>query len=164
MLALAATLAAPARAVAADATAGSPTVTIGGNVEQALVLSVDDLKRLPVHTVQTPAGEGARAAAQRTYTGALLADVIRAAKPVERRPRELRASYVLVTATDGYRVVFSWAELFTSAFGKTTVIAYERDGAALSPAEGPLAVVAASDTGAARHVKWLQSIELRVAP
>jgi hypothetical protein len=43
------------------------------------------------------------------------------------------------------------------------MIVYERDGAALPAAEGPLALVSLKDTRPGpRHVKWLRSIELRV--
>jgi DMSO/TMAO reductase YedYZ molybdopterin-dependent catalytic subunit len=69
----------------------------------------------------------------------------------------------VVSASDGYQVVFSWAELFISPVGDSVLIAYARDGAALSPDEGPIALVAGSDTRPARHVKWLQSIEIRTA-
>jgi hypothetical protein len=43
------------------------------------------------------------------------------------------------------------------------LIVYERDGSPLSGDEGPLALVSHKDTRPGpRHVKWLQSIEVRV--
>ena len=50
-----------------------------------------------------------------------------AAKPVESKPRELRRSYVVASASDGYEVVFSWAELFVSPVGDSVYIVYERN-------------------------------------
>jgi hypothetical protein len=42
-------------------------------------------------------------------------------------------------------------------------VVYERDGKALVDDEGPLALMSLKDTRPGpRHVKWLQSIELRV--
>jgi DMSO/TMAO reductase YedYZ molybdopterin-dependent catalytic subunit len=105
----------------------------------------------------------ASTAAPRSYKGALLRDVLTAAKPAERKPRDLRRGYVIVSATDGYQVVFSWAELFSSPIGNSVIVAYERDGQPISDPEGPIAVVSGLDTGAARHVKWLQSIRFAIA-
>ena len=145
------------------AIAQTGTLRIQGNVAQPLTMSVEDIKRLPIHTAEiTPKGEsqGVPKAQPIQYRGALLRDVLAAAKPVESEPRELRRSYVVVTAKDGYAVVFSWAELFISPAGETVLVAFERDGKPLRAGEGPLAVVASADTSAARHVKWLETIEL----
>ena len=67
-----------------------------------------------------------------------------------------------MTASDGYRTVFSWAELYLSPIGDGVLIVYERDGAALPETEGPLALVSLKDTRPGpRHVKWLRTIEVR---
>jgi hypothetical protein len=87
------------------------SVTVAGNVAQTLSLTVADLKRYPAHQVEyvsLNSGEEKAAGSARRYTGCLLRDVLAAAKPVENKPRELRKSYVLASASDGYEVVFSW--------------------------------------------------------
>jgi DMSO/TMAO reductase YedYZ molybdopterin-dependent catalytic subunit len=103
-----------------------------------------------------------RDAAPRRYTGCPLGELLRQAEPAEARPRDLRRSYFLVSASDGYQVVFSWAELFLTPLGDDVIVAYRRDGRPLGDDEGPLALVSGMDTSAARHVKNLQAIELRV--
>ena len=90
-------------------------------------------------------------------------DVLSAAKPVENKPRELRKSYVVATASDGYEVVFSWAELFVSPVGDSVYVVYARDGAPLSDDEGRIALIVITDMRPIRHVKWLQRLTLRVA-
>src|SRR5271156_1032021 len=100
-------------------------VTVGGNVSQSLSLTVADLKRYPVHQIdyvppQTEHKSGSEPA--RRYTGCLLRDVLAAAKPTEGKPRDLRKSYVVASASDGYEVVFSWAELFISAVGDNVYV------------------------------------------
>lgn len=58
---------------------------------------------------------------------------------------------------------FPGAELYLSPIGDGTLVVYECDGKALAADEGPLALVPLKDTRPGpRHVKWLQSIELRV--
>jgi len=59
--------------------------------------------------------------------------------------------------------VFSWAELYLSPIGDGVLVVYERDGAPLDDNEGRIALVSLKDTRPGpRHVKWLQSVELRV--
>ena len=159
-LALAALVPAPAHAQPSTA------VAIAGNVAEAKTLTVDDLKRLPAHLVEYAPRRGGEAASEpaaaRHYTGALLRDVLNAAKPTESKPRDLRRSYVVAAASDGYEVVFSWGELFLSQ-GDSVFVVYERDGAPLGDDEGKIALVAVGDRGSARHVKWLRTLTLRSA-
>ena len=142
-------------------------VAIGGNVAEAKSLTVEDLMRLPARQVEYAPRRGGETAnepsAARHYTGALLRDVLNAAKPSESKPRELRKSYVVAAASDGYEVVFSWGELFLSPIGEAVFVVYERDGAPLGDDEGKIALVAIADRGSARHVKWLKSLTLRAA-
>jgi DMSO/TMAO reductase YedYZ molybdopterin-dependent catalytic subunit len=157
-------------ALVASAQGPGPTVlAVRGNVENALTLSIDDLKRLPVQRVEdvrivrAAASQSTTPEITRHYTGCLLRDVLERAKPVERNRLDLRKSVVIVGASDGYRAVFSWAELYLSPIGDGALVVYERDGTALPADEGPLALVSLKDTRPGpRHVKWLQSIELRL--
>ena len=82
----------------------------------------------------------------RRLVGCLLRDVLDRAGLVETRRFDLRRSVVIATASDGYRAVFSWAELYLSPIGDGAMIVYERDGAALPDSEGPLALVSLKDT------------------
>jgi len=144
----------------------SSTISVAGNVERPLSLTVADLKRYPAHEIDYVPGRGEHKAAPgptRRYTGCLLREVLAAAKPVERNPRELRKSYVVATAGDGYEVVFSWAELFLSPVGDSVYVVYERDGAPVPDDEGRIALVVTSDVRPVRHVKWLKALTLRVA-
>jgi DMSO/TMAO reductase YedYZ molybdopterin-dependent catalytic subunit len=158
-----------ATSVAAQRPPPSATeLVVGGNVANPLRLGVEDLKRLAVQHLedvrQIRVGGAAASGSEqiRRYAGVLLRDVLTAAKPVEKERHELRQSIVVVTATDGYTAVFSWAELFLSPIGEGALVIFERDGAPLAPTEGPLALVSLRDTQPGpRHVKWLAKIELR---
>jgi len=145
------------------------TLTIKGSVERELNLSIGDLKQLPaqrledVRLVRETAGASSSTEIARRYTGCLLRDVLDRARPVERNRMDFRKSIVIVTASDGYRAVFSWAELYLSPIGDGALVVYERDDRPLPDSEGPLAVVSLKDTKPGpRHVKWAKSIELRV--
>jgi DMSO/TMAO reductase YedYZ molybdopterin-dependent catalytic subunit len=165
---LAAALSQPALAQAPVPAAVTTVLAIKGSVENELVLSIDDLKRLPVQhiedvrMVRDPSSVATTPETARHYAGCLLRDVLDRAKPIERKRFDLRKSVVVATASDGYRAVFSWAELYLSPIGDGALVVYERDGVPLSDNEGPLALVSLKDTRPGpRHVKWLRSIELR---
>jgi DMSO/TMAO reductase YedYZ molybdopterin-dependent catalytic subunit len=149
-------------------TPGAPALTVKGNVERTQAFTLDELKQLPaqrIEDVRVVREQGAATGAQemaRRYTGCLLRDVLDRAKLVEKNRMDLRKSVVIVTASDGYRAEFSWAELYLSPIGDGVLIVYERDGAALPDTEGPLALVSLKDTRPGpRHVKWLRTIEVR---
>jgi DMSO/TMAO reductase YedYZ molybdopterin-dependent catalytic subunit len=137
-------------------------VRVTGNVAQALSLGVDDLRQLPQQRVEDARGGEKGGRAMRRYVGARLRDVLDRARLVETQPRGLRKSVVVVTASDGYRVVFSWAEIYLSPIGDGVLLVYEQDGAPLPQSDGPIALVSLKDTSPGpRHVKWLQSVEVR---
>jgi DMSO/TMAO reductase YedYZ molybdopterin-dependent catalytic subunit len=138
------------------------SLEIAGNVAQPQSIALDEIRKLPAQRFEDARGDGKGGGSPRRYTGVLLRDVLDRAKPIERAPRGLRKSYIVASASDGYRVVFSWAELYLSPIGEGVFVVYERDGAPLSESEGPLALVSLKDTSPGpRHVKWLKSIEVR---
>jgi len=91
--------------------------------------------------------------------------VLNAAKLTESGRNDLRRTIIVATASDGYKAVFSWAELFNTTIGDGALIVYERDGAPLGTDEGRIALVSLKDTRPGpRHVKWLAAVDvIRVA-
>ena len=74
------------------------------------------------------------------------------------------ASYVLVTARDGYRVVYALAE-FDPSLGKNRVVLADRcDGQPLGEEDGPLRLVAPSEARPARWVRQVKSVTVVRAP
>ena len=77
--------------------------------------------------------------------------------------KELRganvASYVVFSASDGYRAVFSLAELDPELTG-SQVIADRVDGKPLLADNGPLRIVAPKDLAGARSIRMLEKIEV----
>ncbi len=72
------------------------------------------------------------------------------------------AMYVLVTARDGYRVVFALPELdpdFSDA-SKQIILADTADGKPLSEKQGPLRVVVPQEKKAARWIRMVETIEV----
>jgi hypothetical protein len=104
----------------------SAKLTIKGDVEKPLALTLDDLRRLPRKTVKVMNPHDKK---EETYEGVLLTELLkRAGVP---QGAELRgaamATYVQADAADGYRVIFSLAELDTD-FQDSDVIVADNSG------------------------------------
>ena len=95
-----------------------------------------------------------------TYEGDLLEDIPRKAGVPggEHLRGKTMATYVLAEATDGYRVVFSLAELDSAILDSEIIVADLLDGAPLPQKEGPFKIVAPHEKRPARWVRMLKSI------
>ena len=96
-----------------------------------------------------------------TYEGVLVSDLLRQAGATqgEKLRGPAMATYVLMEAADGYRVVFSLAELDPAVLDSNVIVAdTPLDGAPLTVAQGPLRIVAPNDKRPARWIRMLKSI------
>lgn len=95
-----------------------------------------------------------------TYEGVPLEEILRKAGVPngEHLRGAVMATYVVAEATDGYRVVFSLAELDSGILDSDIIIADTMDGASLSEKEGPFKIVAPHEKRPARWVRMLKSI------
>ena len=83
----------------------------------------------------------------------------------DRHGRDQRGWVFDAIATDGYRAVFSWGELFNSDAGEQVLVIVAQDGKALDDREGPLALRALADRRPGpRHVRNLCAIVARPSP
>lgn len=137
-------------------------VLVTGAVERSLNLDVAALRahdpaQIVVLRLPTKDGGGIN-----EVRGVRLRALLDDAKIVVRDHNTVKKLAIIAAATDGYKVVFSWNELFNGKASDNVLVLFERDGKPLAVSEGPLALIAGDDlrTGP-RHVKWLQSIEVR---
>jgi hypothetical protein len=68
------------------------------------------------------------------------------------------ATYVLVEAEDGYRVVFSLAELDSGILDSDVLVADTKDGAPMDAKLGPFRLVAPHDKRPARWVRMVKRV------
>jgi DMSO/TMAO reductase YedYZ molybdopterin-dependent catalytic subunit len=155
-------------AIVAPALAADPaeSVTVGGDVRRPLVVDAQALRGFAADaqvSFNSAREVNGQPQASTVLKGVRLLALLEQAGLAELDRFDWRKAVVLAIARDGYRAVFSWAELSNTAAGAQVMVAYERDGAPLSAQEGPLAIAAPGDTRTGpRHVKWLQRIEVRV--
>jgi DMSO/TMAO reductase YedYZ molybdopterin-dependent catalytic subunit len=143
----------------------SQTVTVPGAVERALTLRAEELRHFPPQLIvelRLASRSGAEPDKPGVVRGVRLRDILEQAKVVKRDHNTVKKLAVIAAASDGYKVIFSWSEIFNSDAGDSVLALVEREGKPLAADEGPLALISGKDirTGP-RHVKWLQSIEVR---
>jgi DMSO/TMAO reductase YedYZ molybdopterin-dependent catalytic subunit len=150
------------RAVA-QATADAATLKIAGAVKTPLTLSISDLKAMPRKTVSVLNSHSNKTEA---YEGVLVADLL--AKAGVPHGEELSgpklATYVLAEAADGYRVVFSLAELDPGFLDSGVLLADTMDGAPLAKGQGSFKLVALHEKRPARWVRMLKSLTVVELP
>jgi DMSO/TMAO reductase YedYZ molybdopterin-dependent catalytic subunit len=156
-------MASSARVAFAQTAPATAELRISGAVSTPLVLTVADLKNMPRKklTVANPHNQK-----REVYEGVLLEDLLHEAGVTqgENLRGAAMASYVLAEATDGYRVVFSLAELDSGVVESEVIVADTMDGAALGAKEGPLRLVAPHEKRPARWVRMLKSITVVRVP
>lgn len=140
---------------------------ITGRVKQPLVLCLKELCEMDTEEVKDLpiiCGTGTPKGRIVNCRGVLLENVIRKAELIKEEDNDTKKMFVVASAGDGYKVVFSWQEIFNTPIGGGVMILIEKDGESLCREQGCLELISAQDyfTGS-RYVKGLESIELILA-
>jgi DMSO/TMAO reductase YedYZ molybdopterin-dependent catalytic subunit len=130
---------------------------VSGAVSTPLTLTVADLKAMPRKTLTVVNPHEKKT---EKYEGVALEEILRKAGVPQgdalRGPA--MATYVLAEAADGYRVVFSLAELDAGIADSAVIVADTVDGTPLGDKLGPFRLVAPHEKRPARWVRMLRSI------
>jgi hypothetical protein len=155
------TLSAPAsrcpaqRASAASTQAASLTVV--GLDGRSRGVSAADFARLARHDTTVSAHE-----VSGRYSGVALTDVLGlvGAPLADSLRGKALATYVLVEASDGYRVIFSIAELDSRFTDRVVLLADSKDGQPLDASEGPYRLIVPGEKRPARWARQVVRISL----
>lgn len=129
--------------------------------ETGVVLAAGDLRALPQRTVSV-----AEDGAQTRYEGPRLADVlVRAGTKLGAEPAGggiIR--YVAASSPDGFRAVFSLAEIDPDYAEREVILAMRRNDAPLIADEGPFRLVVPGDKRRTRWVRQVDTLAVLTAP
>ena len=141
----------------AQALATTAELRISGAVSTPLVLTVLDLKGMPRKTLTVVNPHDKK---RETYEGVLLEELLRRAgvPQGEQLRGSSMATYIIAEAEDGYRVVFSLAELDSGILESEVIVADTMDSAPLAAKQGPFRLVAPHEKRPARWVRMLKSL------
>jgi hypothetical protein len=141
--------------------AQAQSITVQAEGGKPVVLTRADLESLPHHKITTASGDKPA-----IYDGVALKDVLQKAEVDlgESLKGKRLASYLLVEAADGYKVVIALPELDPAFNDKTFVLAYQRDGQPLDAKEGPYRIVIPDEKRMARWVRQVTALKILDVP
>ena len=136
--------------------------SIEGKVKKSLSLSLSDLsfyKSYSIDSIVITNHLGERRSSLKKVKAVLLKDILDKVEIDAETPKVLSEYYLVCIASDNYKVVFSWNEIFNSDTGKSVYIITAQDGKPATGLDNRIALVSPKDqmTGR-RYVKGLQKI------
>jgi hypothetical protein len=142
--------------------ATAQTVVLTGPTGRQRTLTAAELAAMPHQTAMVPAEKGPAKAYDGVPLTLLLQSVGAPSGKTLRGPAF--ADVVVVTASDGYRVVLALAETDAGMRTQTVLLADRSNGAALGPTEGPFRLVVEGDLRPARAARMVTAIAVRAVP
>jgi DMSO/TMAO reductase YedYZ molybdopterin-dependent catalytic subunit len=144
-------------ACAQTAAPNAAELKVGGTVSTPLTLTVADLKAMPRKTLTIVNPHDKKT---EKYEGVAVEEILRKAgvPQGEALRGPAMTTYVLAEAADGYRAVFSLAELDAGIVESDVIVADTMDGAPLGDKLGPFRLVAPHEKRPARWVRMLKSL------
>ncbi|MBS1608950.1 MAG: molybdopterin-binding protein [Bacteroidetes bacterium] len=137
---------------------------ITGESKVAVKFSLPLINDLTVHSIDSIVIYNHLHERKRTIhniKGILLKDVLEKAGLNESKPKLFSEFYFTCIASDGYKVVFSWNELFNSDMGNQVMIITEEDGKKADTIDDHIAILSPLDKNTGRrYVQNLQEIKV----
>ena len=98
----------------------------------------------------------------RQLKGVLLKSVLESVEIVTEKPKEYSELVITLIASDGYKNVYSWNELFNTEVGNHVYIITEMDGKPVNQVPDRILVISFSDINSGRrHLRGLAKIEIK---
>lgn len=125
------------------------------------IVTATDLSKYPEHTIdsnQITDHLKEYRSTIKNVKGVLLRDVLSKVSFKEKSPKIISEYYIVCIAEDGYKVVFSWNEIFNTSVGDNVLIIPKIDG---RPKDG-ISTLSPTDLATGRrYVKTLKTIQLK---
>ena len=141
------------------------SLKILGKVKSAKTFSLSDLDTLPKVTIRDQViynHKGEVKDTLKNLKGIPLKSVLSLIEFVHDKPKQLNEFYFVFIASDGYKVVFSWNEIYNTETGNSFYIATEMDGKKLKDLDQRIVFISTGDLKSGRrYIKGLERIEVR---
>lgn len=125
-------------------------------------ISLEELQALKTHSLDSQViynHAGEYRSTLKNIKGTVLRDILREIPLGEESPKVLSEYYIVCIAEDGYKVVFSWNELFNSPTGDSVLVVLNIKEASNGRQEDRLALLSPHDYATGRrYVKQLETI------
>lgn len=139
--------------------------TVTGQIQKDMTFSLSDLERhvsTSIPDVVITNHLGAYRATAKQLSGILIKDLLKDLELKEENPKLFSEFYLVFIAKDGYKVVYSWNEIFNNPVGNHLYFITDRDGKNLKDMSDRLLVLTTNDfqTGR-RHIKDIDKIVIK---
>ncbi len=138
------------------------SIIVSGNLKSPTIIQLNQLLGMPMEslpdlTITNHLGEVKGVA--KNMKGILLKSILENLSYDVQGPKQLSEFYFILIATDGYKVVYSWNELFNNDAGNKVYLITEKDGKSIRASNERILIAHFSDlkTGR-RYIKGLQQI------
>lgn len=145
--------------------ASAADLTVEGIKPTAFTLSVTELEALGLSEIEEGRdivvdGQTRRNATR--WSGVRLSRLLESAGIEALDRGRVRTGTVLVIASDGYRALFSWGEIFNNPAGQSIILATRMNGEPVPGRFGPVYVMSLSDSRPSRNVR--NTVRIRFVP
>jgi tRNA U34 2-thiouridine synthase MnmA/TrmU len=143
----------------------SESLKIEGKIKTEKTFSISDLDAFPKITIPDQTlynHKGEVKSSVKNMKGVLLKTVLESTEFDYEKPKELNEFYFVFVATDGYKVVFSWNEIYNTEAGNNFYIITEMDGKKLNDLEQRIPFISTADLKSGRrYIKALEKIQVK---
>ena len=140
----------------------SESITVSGDVQKEETIDITKLSgytTVHVDSLHIYTHDMQPKGLMKNIDGVLLKDILSAIPFNNENPKVLSEYYIECQATDGYKVLFSWNEIFNSETGKQVMIITRKNGMNASQLDDRIALITPTDQATGRrYVKWLNRI------
>ncbi|NII83542.1 molybdopterin-binding protein [Pedobacter sp. SG908] len=137
---------------------------IEGKVKKPLTITLDNLstyKSVSLDSMTIFNHLMQRKNSIKNIKGVLLKDILAKVEIDAASPKTLSEYYLVFTATDNYKVVYSWNEIFNSPTGNQLMVLSNYDTDPVKTEKGNIAIITPSDFATGRRfVKGLSKISI----
>lgn len=145
----------------------SESFKIEGKIKAEKAFSITELDAFPKVAIANQTlynHKGEIKSTVKNMKGVLLQTVLESIHFDYEKPRELNEFYFVFVATDGYKVVFSWNEIYNTENGNHFYIVTEMEGKKLKDMEQRILFIATADLKSGRrYIKALEKIIVKRA-
>lgn len=143
----------------------SESVQITGAVKNSVTYTINDIlkfKQTDLGDVSINNHKGDVKYVAHNVKGVLVKSLLDSVKFSIAKPKELSQMILVFEASDGYKTVYSWNEIFNSETGNNIYILTEKDGKSLPVMNERIQVLSTTDINMGmRRMRGLAKIEIR---
>jgi hypothetical protein len=140
---------------------------ISGEVKTQVNVSLSEFSKYteaPIGDITITNHLGEKKSEQKLLKGILLKDILKTVEINNENPRVLSEYYFICKSSDGYKVVYSWNEIFNSSSGESVYLVTSKNGQGAMEMKETILMISPKDymTGR-RYLKSLSTIEVKRA-